>query len=228
MMARRTWKALITMLAVAPLLVEAADGPAPASGGAQADITPPVITHVPQDTYRADMPVRIHARVSDESGVGEVKLFYRNAGEQDCRQISMRRDRGGDFYVAELPPGSGPRIEYYIRASDTVGNTVLGRLFDPYVTTVLDQGEPASPSSAVAIPLSPPPAEQSPVSRSGGASLTPGGASSGLPRWVWIGLGVVAVAAVAAGAGGGGGGGGGSGAPADGGVGTVTITAPVP
>lgn len=229
MMARRKWKAIIAILMAAPLLLQAADTLPPAQGSAPADVTPPLITHVPQEAYRADAPVRIHARVADDSGVGEVVLFYRNAGEQEYRQTHMRRDRAGDFYVAELPAGAGPRIEYFIRASDTVGNTVLGRLFDPYVTTVLPAEETTSSSSsaAVSIPLAPP-AQPTPDSGSGPALAGSRGERSGLPRWVWIGLGVVAVAAVAAGAGGGGGGGGDAPAAPDAGVGTVTITAPVP
>lgn len=230
MMAKRTWKAIIAILMGAPLLAEAAD--ALSAQGRQPDIAPPLITHVPQETYRTDAPVRIHARVTDESGVREVVLFYRKAGEQEYRQTFMRRDRAGDFYVAELPSGSGPSIEYFIRASDTVGNTVLGRLFDPYVTTVVAADETVTPSSAgaVSIPLSPPPAQQTTTRTTQPALETRSGERSGLPRWVWIGLGVVAVAAVAAGAGGGGGGGGDSApsAPTDSGVGTVTITAPVP
>ncbi|MDX9741420.1 MAG: hypothetical protein RBT81_09620 [Gammaproteobacteria bacterium] len=230
MMARRTWKAIITSLMAVPLLAQAAGGVPEAQSGRGPDISPPVITHVPQDTFRADAALRIHARVVDESGVDEVVLFHRNAGELEYRQTRMAPDRGADFYVAELPAGSGPRIEYFIRATDTAGNTLLGRLFDPYVTTVLaaDEAVASPPSAAAVIPLAPA-AQQAPAETARPAFAAPGGERSGLPRWAWIGLGVVAVAVVAAGAGGGGGGGDAAppGAP-DAGVGTVTITAPVP
>lgn len=115
----------------------------------------------------------------------------------------------------------------------------VGRLFDPYATTVLAAApeEPGAPgSAATVIPLSSVPAGAPPAAN---PVLTADEPRGGMPRWVWIGLGALAVAAVASGAGGGGGGGGavvapgadpGSdpGAAPGAGSGTVTITAPVP
>lgn len=237
MKAKRTWKAIVAILLLVPMAVSGAAEDM--ADGSAADVSPPVITHTPPEHFRAGAPLRIHARVTDDSGVHEVTLFHRDAGEQEYRQLSMRRERASDFYVAELPPGSGPRIEYFIRATDTVGNTLLGRLFDPYATTVLAAApeEPGAPgSAATVIPLSSVPAGAPPAAN---PVLTADEPRGGMPRWVWIGLGALAVAAVASGAGGGGGGGGavvapgadpGSdpGAAPGAGSGTVTITAPVP
>lgn len=232
MKAKRTWKAIIAVLMmVSPIALLGASGAEEDGvGGSVADVSPPLITHTPPEHFRAGAPLRIHARVVDDSGVREVMLFHRNAGEREYRQLPMQRERASDFYVAELPAGSGPRIEYFIRATDTVGNTLLGRLFDPYLTTVLAAvpEESGASGAATVIPLSAPPDSVPPAAA---PALATEDSSRGVPRWVWIGLGALAVAAVASGAGGGGGG-----AAADSGTdtgaapgtGTVTITAPVP
>lgn len=242
MKAKRTWKAIVAiLLMVSPIAFPAASGAEEDGvGGSAADVSPPLITHTPPEHFLAGEPLRIHARVVDDSEVGEVMLFHRNAGEREYRQLPMRRERASDFYVAELPANSGPRIEYFIRATDTAGNTLLGRLFDPYVTTVLaamPEGSDGPGAAATVIPLSTPRAG---VPSAAGLAPATEDAGRGVPRWVWIGLGALAVAAVASGAGGGGGGasaadpGTGPGANpgtnpgAASGTGTVTITAPVP
>lgn len=228
------------------LSLSLAPGPAVLAAGAvqtlpAGDIEPPQITHTPLEEFPAGLPLRIQARVTDDSGVREVTLFYRSEGGTEYRRVAMRKAPGSNLYSADLPARAGPRIEYFIQASDAVGNTVLGRVFDPYVLTVLEEsgqeprtsgdlaGEPASaaPPAAPARPDRPAPGA---IQAAVAAAADEDADDDGISRWVWVGLGVLALGALAASGGGGGGGEANPGAPPAGasGTGTVTITAPVP
>jgi hypothetical protein len=191
-----------------------------------ADILPPLIEHEPLSTFPAGMPLRIQARVTDDSGVRDVILFYRPAGSAQYRQLPMLRAPGASLYAANLPPGLGPRIEYFIRASDSVGNSVLGNLFDPHLITVTAAVEPVAHASAApaSAPVPAAVAFDDASERVSGARP-----ERGVRRWVWVGVGVLAAAALAS-AGGGGGGTGAppAAAPRDGDTGPVTISAPLP
>lgn len=204
------------------------------------DIVPPEIVHTPLEEFPAGLPLRIQARVTDESGVADVTLFYRAEGDSEYRRVTMRKAPGSNLYSADLPARAGPRIEYFIQASDEAGNTVLGRLFDPYLLTVLPEAPaaPETPAVAATESMQAAPAGvpgRSERARTASAALAAaadeGSSERGISRWVWVGLGVVAIAALAGAAGGGGGGGEPDPAvPPAGtaGTGTVTITAPVP
>lgn len=220
--------AVLLIPAMACLAQARADGEVRTLPGG--DILPPEIIHTPLEEFPAGMPLRIQARVTDDTGVKDVILFYRNAGEAEYRQLRMLSAAGSNLYAATLPDGAGPRVEYFIRASDVAGNSVLGKLFDPYVITII----PAARETDLARTLSPPPpaprvqqTSPSPAAATAPAVAGAGaGERRGMNRWIWVGIGVVAVAALASSGGGGGGGGGGG--DADDGTGTVTITAPVP
>lgn len=186
------------------------------------DIMPPTIVHTPLERFPSGMPLRIQARVTDETGVREVVLFYRSAGEGQYRRLPMTNMANSSLYAATLPNDVGPRIEYYIQAADTAGNAVLGKLFDPYVVVVEPNSYGVSGQTDAAASPSPRPASQSAVTQ------TASGERRGISRWVWVGVGVVALAAIAGAGGGGDHDAGGSPAPAPGGTGSVTINAPVP
>ncbi len=145
----------------------------------------------------------VNATVTDNVGVRNVTLFYRNTGAIDFKRVEMSRKQVTDNYAVTLPEVIEPGVEYYIQATDLAGNTVLhGHTFSPLTISVSSDSTPlAETEEAVALVPDEAPAKK------------------GVSKWVWIGLGVLAVGAAASG---GGGGGGGST------TGTVTITGPTP
>ena len=148
----------------------------------------------------------IHATVTDNIGVKNVTIFYRDMGAIDFKRTEMMRELGTkDEYMATLPEIMAPGIEYYIQATDNAGNTILhGHTFSPLTLTVSPDVLPQEGQDAMVIA----PQEE--------AVAKP---AKGINKWVWIGLGVLAVGALA------GGGGGGGDEPT---TGTVTITGPTP
>ncbi|MDO6460214.1 hypothetical protein Q4485_05865 [Granulosicoccaceae sp. 1_MG-2023] len=180
--------ALSAILALSPLLSTGALAATP-------DTTPPKVQHEPADNDAPDdQPLQIYATVTDENGVSEVTLFYRNAGEDEYRSQSMQASGNSGIFMAEVPPAElqPPRLEYYIQAGDTGGNQLLrGFYFEPLSVNVV-----AGTGAAGA------------VAAKGDESAATGSLKSN--KWLWIGLGAVALGGLAA-AGGGGGGGGDSG-----------------
>ncbi len=170
------------------------------------DLVAPVIKHEP---IKGDIPpgqsVSVNAKVTDNVGVKEVILFYRESDDGDFKRMKMQRDLDSDNYASKLYVPSSS-LEYYIQATDLAGNTLLfGHSFSPLMITVAPTKGVAGEASAVAV------------------VPTDEGEKSGVNKWVWVGLGVVAVGALA-----GGGGGGGGGGTEDVGTGTVVITSPAP
>ncbi len=176
------------------------------------DLVAPVIKHTP---IGKDIPpgqaVDVTAIITDNVGVKEVILFYREIDATDFKRMRMKRDLDSDTYAAKLPAIASPGVEYYIQATDLAGNVLLyGHSFSPLTITVAPVAAGDGDAEAVAatefIPASEGEEEK-----------------SGISKWVWVGLGVVAVAALA----GGGSGGGGTIASSPN-TGTVTINGPVP
>lgn len=163
----------------------------------------------------------VNATVTDNVGVRSVTLFYRNTGATDFQRVEMSREQVTDNYAVILPEVIEPGVEYYIQATDLVGNTVLhGHTFSP-LTISVSSGSAPQAETEEAIALVP-----EMVEGDNAAAAVP--AKKGVSKWVWIGLGVLAVGAAASGGGGGGdptGGGDGGGDPT---VGTITITGPTP
>ncbi|MDR2877209.1 MAG: hypothetical protein LBV36_04110 [Chromatiales bacterium] len=221
MSARRSGRAaVVALLMICPL------------AGQASDIDPPTVAHTPPEKFSSGETLRILARVTDEMGVDEVVLFYRSAGEISYRQMPMVSASGSSLYSAILPDDVGPRIEYYIQASDTAGNVVLGKLFDPYVVLV-EQTSFSAAGDGVASATTPSAAQPTTaIQTSSGASLgTSADERRGINRWVWVGIGAVVLAAIAglSDSGGGGAHDAQSGpAPAPSGTGSVTINAPLP
>ena len=168
--------------------------------------SPPITEKIPPGERAT-----INAVVTDNVGVKNVTIFYRDMGETTFQRKEMAREAGTDNYSATLPEIVVPGLEYYIQATDEAGNTLLhGHTFAPLTLNVppeaiaqQEQGAGAAAKQEVAAAK---PEEE-----------------KGVSKWVWIGLGVLAVGALAGGGGGGGGGGGTTSGP-----GTVVITGPNP
>jgi len=151
--------------------------------------------------------VNIDATVTDNVGVKNVTLFYRNAGATDFKRVEMSRKQVTDNYSVTLPEVIEPGVEYYIQATDLAGNTVLhGHTFSP-LTISVSPGNTPQVETEEAVAFMP--------QEGGNAAASP---AKGINKWMWIGLGVLAVGAAASGGGGGG----------DPTTGTVTITGPTP
>jgi len=185
----------------------AAEGLAlPASDLIAPEIDSPPIT----DKITPGERVTIHATVTDNVGVKNVTIFYRDMGENNFKREEMRQEPGTDDYSATLPEIIAPGIEYYIQATDQAGNTLLhGHTFAPL--TLNAEGPPGAVAHEEQSTMHPTPQE---------AAATE--SEKGISKWVWIGLGVLAVGAIAASSGG-----------SDGGTttpttGSITISAPPP
>jgi hypothetical protein len=172
------------------------------------DATPPEIIHTPLTEFPAGMPLRVQATVTDNVGISEVTLIYRSADDSEYRRLPMLEAPGSDIYAADLPDAAGPRIEYFIQATDGNGNTTPDQMPEPYVITVTEME-----THVAAVPAD---MRTSLLAEDRG----------GLNKWLWIGVGVAAVAVLAGG--GGSSGGGDTGNSSNSGTGTITITAPVP
>lgn len=90
------------------------------------DISAARITHEPQNFSTSDGPVTISAIVTDNIGVENVTLFYRNTHGNNFTSVPMIL-RGESNYAATIPNQdiTGSVIEYYIQAVDSTGNLVL-------------------------------------------------------------------------------------------------------
>ena len=114
--------------------VSAQDGPIET-----VDIFGPVIQHDPPEIASpAGKLLEILAVVRDDTAVKEVKLFYRTEGSIDYIAINMV-PRGDDTFSAAIPKDKvmEPGLEYYIMASDQVGNVApRGFSSEPLVVMV--------------------------------------------------------------------------------------------
>ena len=169
------------------------------------DVIAPEIKHTPNT---AIIPVGgfidIHATVTDNVGVKDVIVFYRDKiSTKDFKRIKMTRELGANFYSASLSSVTAPGIEYYIQATDLAGNTILhGHTFSPLSVTVSTDAPAQEETEKRVMVL-----QDAPVAAP----------SKGVNRWVWIGLGVLAVGALS-----------GSDDPVKPTTGTVTITGSTP
>jgi len=168
------------------------------------DVVAPEIKHTPST---ANVPVGefvdIHATVTDNVGVKEVIVFYRDKiNTNEFKRSKMTQELGTDYYSVSLPSVKAPGIEYYIQATDVAGNTILhGHTFSPLsVSTSSDAPSEESEKKIVAI-----------------ADETVPAPSEGINKWWYVAIGVLAVAALS-----------GDDDPAPGTTGTVIITGPTP
>jgi len=158
------------------------------------DLIAPVIEHTPieKDIYSGQQ-VDIKATVTDNVGVKNVILFYRDANVAEFKRLKMNRDLDSFIYTAQLTTTDSPGLEYYIQATDLAGNTLLfGYSFSPLtiavVPAVMDGITMNNSSAAMAVTTVKADEEKE---------------KSGISKWVWIGLGVVAAGAALSGGGGG-------------------------
>jgi len=92
------------------------------------DTTPPIISHTSVQIVKTDAPVNIEAIITDNSGVVDATLFYKNNLDQDYQSVKMNKQAG--IFVGEIPssavfvPPSNGRtdvigiIKYHILAKD--------------------------------------------------------------------------------------------------------------
>ncbi len=157
------------------------------------DLIAPAIQHTPieKDIY-AGQQVDIKATVTDNVGVKNVTLFYRDANAVEFKRLKMNRDLDSFVYTTQLTATDSPGLEYYIQATDLAGNTLLfGYSFSPLTIAVVPAAmdDIATDNSNTTV----------------ATSVKVGEEKSGISKWVWIGLGVVvAGAALSGGVGGGG------------------------
>jgi len=103
------------------------------------DVTAPVITHVPPLTAPLDTPINIVANVTDDVGVSNVTLYYRNAGDTytavDMNLISGNNQIGNwsETIPAQDKTGS---ITYFIRANDTSGNNATSPTMGTHIVQI--------------------------------------------------------------------------------------------
>lgn len=96
------------------------------------DSIPPMISHTPPGPVEELTPLKIVASVIDGSGVGAVRLHYRFAGQPAFSMLPMSRG-DSDRFSATIPGASVmvDRVEYYIEASDTAGNSATSPIGAP-------------------------------------------------------------------------------------------------
>ena len=173
------------------------------------DLIAPAIKHTPieKDIY-AGQQVDIKATVTDNVGVKNVTLFYRDANAVEFKRLKMNRDLDSFVYTTQLTATDSAGLEYYIQATDLAGNTLLfGYSFSPLTIAVV----PAA-MDAIATDNS---------NTTVATSVKVGEEKSGISKWVWIGLGVVVAGAALSGDGGGN-------DPEPPPTGTLTISGPTP
>ncbi len=173
------------------------------------DLIAPAVEHIPiEKNVYAGQQIDIKATVTDNVGVENVILFYRDANVTEFKRLKMNRDLDSFVYTAQLTVADSPGLEYYIQATDLAGNTLLfGYSFSPLTIAVVPaaMGDIAIENGTTTVT----------------SSTKVGEEKSGISKWVWIGLGVVVAGAALSG-----GGGGNDPEPLP--TGTLTISGPTP
>jgi len=162
------------------------------------DLIAPVIEHTPieKDIYVGEQ-INVAATVTDNVGVGNVILFYRDANATEFKRLKMNRDLDSFIYTTQLTATDSPGLEYYIQATDLAGNTLLfGYSFSPLTIAVL-------PTATVSVAVTDNSETNVPHTAVVASTANTDGKKSGISKWVWIGLGVVVAGAALSGGGGG-------------------------
>jgi len=159
------------------------------------DLIAPVIEHtlIEKDIY-AGQQVDIKATVTDNVGVKNVILFYRDVNATEFKRLKMNRDLDSFIYTAQLTATDSPGLEYYIQATDLAGNTLLfGYSFSPLTIAVAPAAidnmatKGSSDTNTAMVTSTTKVDEEKKI--------------SGISKWVWIGLGVVVAGAALSGGG---------------------------
>jgi hypothetical protein len=94
------------------------------------DTAGPSITHTPRTSILVGSTLDVGAVVNDTSGVASVSVFWRTTGTAVYTEVAMVNVAG--TYGASIGPVAEPGIQYYFRATDTVGNVSLQPIGAPY------------------------------------------------------------------------------------------------
>jgi hypothetical protein len=91
----------------------------------EADTAPPVIAHAPAAGFVARAAVVVSCTITDDRGVREASLHYRNEGDASFVETPLF---GGldDVWTGTVPAGftqAGRDVEYYLEASDRANTT---------------------------------------------------------------------------------------------------------
>ena len=142
-----------------------------------ADFSAPLIV-LPLDKGTEDgVPFKVTARITDESGLESVMLYYRPAGSmEDFKALPMIPERAGDLYSVTLSSGllSGAGIEYYIEARDRASNISQEPFPDKprKIRLASKEGRPET------------------------LAIESGSRDSNTKKWIWVGLGVLVTGAL--------------------------------
>lgn len=106
---------------------------------------PPKIIHSPLKATVQGKDILIQANVIDDKKVESAVLWFRNAGEEKMRTLSMTNPEK-DKYVATIPASSiaGTSVEYYIAATDSKRQVTEKRddSKKPFSVMVIPDNEP--------------------------------------------------------------------------------------
>lgn len=128
----------------------------------------------------------IMVKVTDDVGVKQVTLYFRNIGQSEYKRRTMQLTGNSNDYLAKVYANEfkAPGIEYYIQAMDLAGNTLLhGYEFSPLSVKIDSAADPGVADST-----------EQPMFE---ADDTGKEEKKGISKWVWIGLGALAVGALA-------------------------------
>jgi len=162
------------------------------------DIAAPSVKHeqFQQSISSAESQV-ISATIIDDVGVQAVTLYYRTIGTMTYKQASMAQVSNSDLYSVILEPEElvSPGIEYYIKARDLAGNSLLrGLSFSPLSISVTEANNIGHDAAKLL--------QSSENSHTFDLIDEPKEESIWGNKWLWVGIGVAVVGAIAAGSGG--------------------------
>ena len=84
----------------------------------QVDTKAPVIDHNAVTTSNAYSPIKVEATITDDLAVPTATLYYKVAGEEDFKALSMNTSEAGKYSV-EIPADAvQANMVYYIEATD--------------------------------------------------------------------------------------------------------------
>lgn len=167
-----------------------------------ADTKAPEILHVKIERTPQGEPLKIRARITDESEVFAPSVYVRSVGGGEFNNIEMTKVVDG--YEATVPASqmSGP-VEYFIEAFDEHGNGPArsGSPEEPTKVDVFDPATEPADTPPVLVPVPPPPAPPPPPNAVIAPQASTEIESADKPVtskwWFWtvVGVGVAAVAA---------------------------------
>lgn len=158
--------------------------PSPPADTPRLDTTGPRLNHSPlTKTITANQSQTISAKVSDNTAIKEVLLFYRSGELGSYNRLELSTIENSEFYMAQLPASAitTPQLHYYLEARDEAGNvTVQGSEEHPITLGVKEHVKDITPlvnAETIVKPENP-------------------SHTSSSKKWLWIGLGVLTAGAL--------------------------------